>query len=108
MTQLRTRRELNIRYEKLTDEENPFIKLTPKLFKSPEKLHSLFNAGWQSWLDPQSVLRTKYPNYDDCSTTINKLIRNSIKLTMQQRETNRMKKVGNYIQNIVDRYAVKY
>lgn len=102
---LRTGRELKIRHENLTDEENPFITLTPKVFSGPQKLHSLFNCGWQSWLDSKSVIRINYPIHGDCSTIINKLIRNSIKLTMQQGEVNRLKKVGNYLGNIAAKFG---
>jgi hypothetical protein len=103
VTLLRTKQELKIRYENIADEENPFLTLTPEILSNPKKLHSLFNAGWQNWLDPKSDIRRKYPKYDECSTVINELIRNSIKLTMQQAESDKLKKIGNYIENFANK-----
>ncbi|MEO6669302.1 MAG: hypothetical protein ABIN36_07490 [Ferruginibacter sp.] len=105
VTLLRTGKDLKIRYEDFTDTENPFLTLTPRFFTDPQKLHCLFNAGWQCWLDPNSILRTKHPVHSDCSNVISKLIKGSIKLTMQQSELNKLKKVGNYIGNIASKYG---
>jgi hypothetical protein len=106
VTQIRTGLNLQVRYENLEDKENPFIDLLPKVIKDPRKLHTLFNAGWQYWMDPNSMLRKKYPNYLECSKVINRLIRNSIKLTMQQTESNRLKKLGNYFGNLANKYGI--
>ena len=104
VTLIRTGLNLEIRYENLEDIENPFIQLTPMIISSSKKLHALFNIGWQHWMDPNSVIRRKHPKYQKCNVVVNRLIRDSIKLTMQQRELNKMKIIGNYIGNLVDKY----
>jgi hypothetical protein len=103
---IRTGMNLEVRYENLADAENPFIDLTPKVIGEPSKLHVLFNAGWQNWMDPNSLLRQRYPQYPECSKIINRLIRNSIKLTMQQSETKTLKKIGNYFGNIANKLGI--
>ncbi|HEY4193941.1 MAG TPA: hypothetical protein VGM63_00280 [Mucilaginibacter sp.] len=99
-------RKLEIRFEELKNEENPFISLTPQIIGSSKKLHSLFNLGWQHWLNLDSPVRKKYTRYSDCSYVINKLIRDSVKLTMQHAEASKLKKIGNYFGNIAAKYGI--
>jgi hypothetical protein len=103
---IRTDRALEIRFEELSDEENPFISLTPKVINSPNKLHSLFNLGWQHWLNSNSPVRKKYSRHSDCGHFINKLIRHSIKFTMQHAEASKLKKIGNYFSNIATKCGI--
>ncbi len=106
ITHIRTGKNLQIRYENLNDKENPFITLIPRAIKEPTKIHTLFNLGWQHWMNPNSVIRTKYPKYADCSYAVNNLIKDSIRLTMQQGESDRIKKIGNYFENIGYKYGI--
>jgi hypothetical protein len=106
VTRLRTGLNLEIRYENLEDDENPFLKLVPVIMPSHEKLHALFNTGWQHWMNPDSIIRKKYPKYEECNKILNGLIRNSIKLTMQQGESRKLKMVGNFIGNLAHKYGI--
>jgi len=106
VTLIRATRELKIRYKDLEEKENPFVNLCPRILKEPEKLHTLFLAGWQNWLDPLSKVRSEYSDHLECSMMINKLIRNTIKLTMQNNESRKLKKIGNYFETVATKYGL--
>lgn len=99
-TLIRTGRELEIRNIALNTAENPFEILRPLKLDQTQKLHSLYLQGWSSWLDPNSTIRKKYTAHLECCSIINSLIRDSIRLTMEDREKNWKKRVGNKIRNV--------
>lgn len=101
----RTNLELKIRYEHLKDDENPLLSLTPELIINANKIHSLFSSGWEHWLNPESAVRKKYPAPSECSKFINCLINQSIRLTMQQAETGKLKRIGNKIGNFANIFS---
>ena len=72
--------ELKIRNQKLT--ENPFNTFSAAKIDNAQKLHSLFSAGWESWLNASSPIRQKYPDSMGCCSMINKLIKKSIETAM--------------------------
>jgi hypothetical protein len=76
----RTNLELKIRNAPLI--ENPFILLSPVSIDK-QGVHGLIVEGWNQWLDVTQVIHTKYPKPSPRSTIINKIIKESIRLSME-------------------------
>lgn len=80
ITQERVSRELKIRNQKLA--QDPFQTLKPYKVSSLDQLHTLFLLGWENWLNEDSNIRKRFPDSMICCQKINKIIKDTIELSM--------------------------
>lgn len=84
VTLLKTGKALTFRNGKISAKGNPFLIGEPVSIDDPSALHSLFSIGWQAWTDRNHTIHKKYPNPNNCYEVINRLIKETIALSMKK------------------------